>query len=119
MTDRVQVPTRARGDVQEPHRSSQVRGGNHPVADDTHGLEVQLSQRPVPRRHFREVIAQSPRAVALPAVVRPKGDLDGQSGRMCRGHKLWGERRTRREGRFRSLDAVSVDTLALFQVSVD
>ncbi len=49
MTDRVQVPPRARGDVQEPHGSPRILGASHRVADDTHGTEIQLAQRPIPR----------------------------------------------------------------------
>ena len=57
MTDRVQVPPRARGDVQEPHGSPGVRGASHDLADDAHGTEIQLAQRPIACRHLREVVA--------------------------------------------------------------
>ncbi len=47
MTDRVQVPPRSRGDVQEPHGSPRVRDARHYLADETHGTEIQLTQRPI------------------------------------------------------------------------
>ena len=48
LTDCVQVPPRARADVQEPQRSSSVRGARQHLADDTHGVEIQLTKTPIP-----------------------------------------------------------------------
>ena len=89
MTDRVQVSPRPRGDVQEPHRSPRVRGASDHVTDDAHGPEIQLAQRPIPRRHLGEVIAQSPRAVALPTFVMAVGDLDVQTRSRWHSHGVY------------------------------
>ena len=104
MIDRVQVPPRARGDVHEPHGSPWVHGASHHVADDTHGLEIQLAQRSIPCRHLGEVVAQPHRATARFPVVRPRGNLDSQFRSASRGHQFSVERRTPRRGRFRGLD---------------
>ena len=104
MTDRVQVPPRARGDVHEPHGSSRVRGARHDVADDAHGTDIQIAQCPIPCRHLGEVVAQPRRATALLPGVRPRSDLDSQSRSVSHGQKCSVERRIPRRGRVRWLD---------------
>ena len=93
MIDRVQVLPRIRGDVHEPHGSPWVHGASHHVADDTHGLEIQLAQSSIPCRHLGEVVAQPRRATARFPVVRPRGHLDSQFRSASRGHQFSVERR--------------------------
>ena len=104
MTDRIQVPPRARGDVHEPHRSSRARGARHNVADDEHGTDIQLAQCPIPCRHLGEVVAQPRRATTLLPGVRPRSDLDSQSRSVSHGHTCAVERRISRRGRVRWLN---------------
>ena len=76
LTDRIEIPPGAGGDVEEPHRAPQVHTVVcHRLRDDTHGIEIQLAQLPIPGRHRREVVAQTRDG---PLSVRPRARLDRQ-----------------------------------------